>query len=215
MTARRVQLLLVSVGAAVMLSMISSCGIGVDDGPRALQVSTTTSTTIPAPSTGRVVSILYYVKEGTLVPASTDLPDRDLSTVLGALLMPPPSTLALNGTLSSIPAGTELLGLVRDGNRLTINLSSAFDNVVGLSRQQAIGQMVLTATQIRDFDAIDFQVRGKAIQVSSPSQGDTPTVSACDFAPLLATSEDASNASLSEAMTAVLSDRRERLSETC
>ena len=207
------------VAAAVVLGAVLAttfgCGIGVDERPRALQVTSTTTTTTTAPSTGRIVSILYYVNEGSFVPASTELPDNDLATVIRALLMPPPSTLGVNGTLSSIPAGTELLSLSRDTTRLTINLSAPFDNVVGLSRQQAIGQMVLTVTERAQFDAIDFQVEGKAIQVSSPSQGDTPIVTACDFAPLLATTEDASSASLSEDMAAVLAERRNRLDEAC
>lgn len=201
---------------ALALSVpVAACGIGVDGAPRDLQVPSTTTTTLPPPSTGRVVSILYYVNEGTLVPSSTELPDRDLNTVLSALLMPVPTGLASTGTLSSIPAGTELKGLVRDGQRLTINLSAAFDNVVGLSRQQAIGQMVLTATERDRYEAIQFQVEGEAIQVSSPLRGDTPTVTACDFAPLLATADDAQNADLSSDMTNVLDDRRDRLAETC
>jgi hypothetical protein len=195
--------------------MVAGCGIGVDGGPRDLEIASTTTTTLAAPSTGRVVSILYYVNEGTLVPSSTDLPDRDLSTVLEALLMPVPPSVASTGTLSSIPAGTELKNVVRDGDRLTINLSAAFDNVVGLSRQQAIGQMVMTATERNQYDAIEFQVEGEPIQVSSPLRGDTPTVTACDFAPLLATADDAANADLSTEMTEVLDTRRDRLAETC
>ena len=198
-----------------LVATLSACGIGVDREPRALQASTTTTTVPAQPSIGRVESILYYVNEGSFVPASTDLPDDDLTTVLQALLMPPPTTLGLSGTLSSIPAGTELLGLVRDDSRLTINLSAAFDNVVGVSRQQAIGQMVLTVTERERFDAIEFQVEGKPILVSSPTQGDTPTVSACDFAPELATEDDAADASLSNDMTEVLDARRARLVDTC
>ena len=212
---RRPFLVAIATLAALGVLSCTGCGLGVDSEPRALQVPSTTTTTTPAPSTGRVTSILYYVNEGTLVPSSTDLPDRDLSTVLEALLMPVPPEVASTGTLSSIPAGTELKNVVRDGDRLTINLSAAFDNVVGLSRQQAIGQMVLTATERNQYDAIEFQVEGEAIQVSSPLRGDTPTVTACDFAPLLATADDAENADLSSEMTDVLDTRRERLAETC
>ena len=207
--------LFAAVAVTAALGILSGCGIGVDGEPRALQVSSTTSTTPAPPSVGRVESVLYFVNEGAFVPAAADLPDNNLTTVMSALLMPPPIALGGNGTLSSIPAGTELLGLVRDGSRLTINLSVAFDNVVGLSRQQAIGQMVLTAIERDRFDAIEFQVEGKAVLVSSPSQGDTPTVFACDFAPQLATGEDAAGASLSQDMTTVLAARRERFSETC
>ena len=104
---------------------------------------------------------------------------------------------------------------MRDGRRLTINLSAAFDNVVGLSRQQAIGQIVLTATERNEYDSIEFQVEGEAILVSSPLRGDTPTVTACDFAPLLATADDAEHADLSSEMTDVLDTRRDELADSC
>jgi hypothetical protein len=201
--------------AALGVLSCTGCGLGVDSEPRALQVPSTTTTTTPAPSTGQVTSILYYVNEGKLVPVATELPDRELTTVLEALLQPASTSLSPSGTLSSIPAGTELLGLERSDRRLSINLSPAFDNVVGLSRQQAIGQMVLTVTERNDLDAIEFRVDGEPIQVASPVQGDTRAVSDCDFVPLLATSGDADDAGLSSEMTEVLSARSDELAETC
>ena len=86
---------MVAVVAAVAWSCtVAACGVGVDGAPRDLEIASTTTTTLPAPSTGRVTSILYYVNEGTLVPTSTELPDRDLTTVLEALLMPVPASVA-------------------------------------------------------------------------------------------------------------------------
>ncbi len=201
--------------ALAVLATIAACGIGVDGEPRPLEVHTTTTTTAPKPSSGRIATVLYYVNEGKLLPVATELPDRDLSTVLDALLNPDPATLTPNGTLSSIPAGTELLGIERSADRLTIDLSPAFNNVVGLSRQQAVGQMVLTVTERQEFRAIEFRIDGEPIQVPSPVLGDSRTVTDCDFAPLLVTVEDAGEAGLSERMTEVLVARTEHLVETC
>jgi len=200
---------------ALVALAAGACGVGVDSAPRQLAVTSTTTTTTRAPAPGGVESILYYVHEGTLIPAATELPDRDLSTVLSALLLPPPAPVAASGAVTSIPAGTTLLGVVRSEGRLTINLSAAFDNVVGISRQQAIGQMVLTATQRNEYDTVEFQVEGKAIPVSSPLRGDTPVVTACDFAPLLADGDDLEEARLTDGMTEVLDERRTSLAGTC
>ncbi len=199
----------------VVLAVGTGCGVGYDREPRALEVEPTTTTTTAAPSTGQVESVLYFVNEGTLLPVATELPDRELETVLEALLLPP-ATLVPSGTLTSIPSGTQLLDLSRtDQRRLTINLSTSFNNVVGVSRQQAIGQMVLTATERNEFDAIEFRVEGEPIVVASPVVGDTRTVTACDFQPLLATPGDADEAGLPEDMSEVLAARTDQLDDNC
>ncbi len=107
-----------------------------------------------------------------------------------AQLEQPTGRSAAQGLGSSIPAGTELRGYQRDRNRLAINLSEAFDNVVGLSRQQAIGQLVLTVTELTDIEVVQFRVEGVDVAVSSPLRGDTASVTACDYLPLMATVDD-------------------------
>jgi hypothetical protein len=171
--------------------LLLGCGVDLDDEPRALNVPQTTTTTPPNPSTGRFATVLYYVADGQLLPVVKDLPDRSLTTVLTALLEPPAASNTAQGLGSSIPAGTELLGFERDGHLLSVNLSESFDNVVGLSRQQAIGQIVLTMTELSDITELQFRVEARDITVSSPVDGDSATVNACDFEPLVATVEDA------------------------
>ena len=107
------------------------------------------------------------------------------------MLEPPGGSTAAQGLSSSIPAGTELLGFQRDQNLLAVNLSGSFDNVVGLSRQQAIGQIVLTMTELSDIEDLQFRVDGEEVTVSSPVDGDSATVDACDFRPLVSSVEEA------------------------
>ena len=171
------------------------CGVGFDDEPRALQEEASTTTVASSPSVGRLTTVLYYVREGALVPVEQELPDRSPATLLTALVPAAPPTRHRAGHLAS-PPGTELLGTRRDGDRLTVDLSSEFDNVVGLSRQQAIGQMVLTVTEQDAVERLEFQVDGKTITVSSPLRGDTTVVDACDFAALLASPDDVADAGL-------------------
>ena len=179
-----------SLCAAVALVLVG-CGVDLDDEPRALNLPTTTTTTPPNQSTGRFPTVLYYLADGKLLPVVKDLPDRSLTTVLNALLEPPAESNAAQGLSSSIPAGTELLGFQRDHNLLAVNLSGSFDNVVGLSRQQAIGQIVLTMTELSDITDLQFRVEGEEITVSSPVEGDSASVNGCDFKPLVSTVEEA------------------------
>jgi hypothetical protein len=176
---------------AAAASLVLGCGVHLDDEPRALNAPQTTTTAPPNPSTGRFATVLYYVADGELMPVVKDLPDRALTTVLTALLEPPASSSTAQGLGTSIPAGTELLGFERAGRLLSVNLSESFDNVVGLSRQQAIGQIVLTMTELSDVTELQFRVEGGDITVSSPVDGDSATVNACDFEPIVATVEEA------------------------
>lgn len=199
----------------LVVALTGSCGVDVDEAPRALQVDQTTSTAVPAPSTGQAKAVLYYVRDGTLLPDIEELPDRGLESTLEALLQASSPDLPGNGLSTSIPAGTELLGVERDSRQLTIDLSAAFDNVVGLSRQQAIGQLVLTATQVANVDSVSFQVEGEPMTVSSPTRGDRPDVDACDFRSLLATVDSAGSAGLDFDSLQVLEARRAQLDREC
>ena len=176
---------------ATVAVLLVGCGVALDHAPRALNLPTTTTTTQPNPTDGRFPTVLYYLADGKLLPVVEDLPDRSLTTVLTALLEPPGGSTAAQGLSSSIPAGTELLGFQRDQNLLAVNLSGSFDNVVGLSRQQAIGQIVLTMTELSDVTDLQFRVEGEEVTVSSPVEGDSQSVNACDFKPLVSTVEEA------------------------
>jgi hypothetical protein len=162
-----------------------------------------------------VTSVLYYVNDGSLIPQISELSDRSLQTVLEADLLPPQAGSEVAGTLSSIPAGTRLIGTREAAGNLTLNLSSEFGNVVGLSRQQAIGQLVLTATERSEVSSLNVEINGEPIQISTPARGDSGTVTACDFAPLLATEDDAKSAGLSPENNRVLEARRASLLSRC
>ncbi len=201
--------------AAVAVLVVAGCGVGFDDEPRAVQQESTTTTSPSTPSAGRVSAVLYYVREGALMPVEQELPDRSAFTVLSTLVQPPDAAATALGLTTSIPAGTELLGTRRAEGRVTVDLSSAFDNVVGLSRQQAIGQMVMSATQASGVDTMVFEVDGQTITVSSPLRGDRTEVDECDFASLLAAPQDAIAAGVPEDAVNQLIERRVELEAGC
>lgn len=201
-----------AVAVAVAASVLGACGIGVDDEPRAIQEEATT-TTVAAPSVGSLGTVVYFVREGSLIPVEQELPDRSPSSLLSALAQPPRDTSTGLGT--SVPAGTEVLGAARDGDRLVVDLSAEFGNVVGLSRQQAIGQMVLSVTEQGGIDTVEFTVDGETLVVSSPQRGDTTEVGECDFAALLASADDLRDVDLPAQSIEDLERRRTALAETC
>jgi hypothetical protein len=155
------------------------------------------------------------VRDGKLVPVSRSLPDRTPNTVITALLGTPEPLEQVAGLGSSIPAGTELLGLQIDGDTVEVNLSKDFENVVGTGRQQAIAQMVMTLTEFTEVSAVRFMVDGKPVQVTSPTRGDTTSVGDCDYESLLTTEDEARQADLDVATTQRLAQRRTKLANTC
>lgn len=205
------------VAAALAAAVFVGCGVDVDQSPRPVRAETSTTTTAPQPSAGRAKVVQYFVREGALLPVFQELSDRGLQSTLESLVVQPaPSTSPpVTGLGTSIPAGTELLSLRRVGDTLSIDLSGAFDNVVGRSRQQAIAQLVMTATQDTDIATVSFSVDGDPITVSSPTRGDRREVGACDFSSLLATVDDASAAGLAFEPLEVLAERRVELGDGC
>ncbi|HTO01813.1 MAG TPA: GerMN domain-containing protein [Microthrixaceae bacterium] len=195
--------------------VLSGCGINMDDGPRAVGGELSTTTTVADQPDGEIEGVLYYVIEGSIVPATALLSDHSTETLIQALLKAPPKPLSDSGAYSSIPSGTELIKSHRSDTLLLVDLTSAFDNVVGVSRQQAIAQIVLTVTQQPSIRSVEFQVDGEKIQVSSPIRGDRYVVTNCDFRDLLATTDQAVSAGLSDESVALLEARRARLKLVC
>jgi hypothetical protein len=201
--------------AALVGPLAAACSIDTDSTPRGLVVSTTTTEAESSPTSGGATGVLYYVRDGKLVPVSRSLPDLTPTTVTSALLGTPEPLERVAGLSSSIPTGTELLGLQVDGDTVEVNLSKDFENVVGTGRQQAIAQMVMTLTEFSDVSAVRFLVDGKPVQVTSPTRGDTTSVGDCDYESLLTTEDEARDGDLDVATTQRLDQRRTALANTC
>ena len=202
--------------AAVMATSVIACGIASDDSPRPLAIATTSTTVAPITATsGGTSAVLYYLRDGKLVPITKSLPDRTLGTVMNALLNDAESDDLPPGTGTAIPMGSTLKDLSEGTDATELNLSSEFENVVGPKRQEAIAQLVMTATEFPDIDSLRFEVNDKVLQVTSPTRGDTTTVNACDFALLLPTAEQAEGSQLPASAIERLNLRRQDLEKNC
>ncbi len=208
-------LLAAALAVLVAAGSLASCGLASDDTPRALTVSTTTTQPSASPTSGGTAAVLYYVAGKSLVPLNRNLADRRPGTVLNALLEPPGDVETGRGVTTAIPNGTELRGVTADGDTIEVDLGSDFENVAGPGRQQAIGQIVMTATEFPEVRRVRFRVDGKPVQVTSLTRGDTSVVTECDFAELLPTAEQARDLDLDPAVNQRLALRRADVERRC
>lgn len=201
-------------GPVLLVTVLAACGIQTDERPRALPVAPTSTTTTSTPEpTGPLEAVLWYVEDQNLVPASRPVSDRRLATALEALVDP---TANLEGNLSnSVPIGTELLGVEQSASGIRIDLSGAFDELAGTSRQLALGQLVLTATQDRDVEEVRFLVDGEPVRASTPERGDVDAATVCDFVSLLPTGDELAGESLAPATLDQLVRRRSEVEAEC
>ena len=180
---------------------VVGCGIPLDDEPRALSGSVNADPGAQTPATGDAsddTAFLFYVHNDGLVAVSTGVPDGNPDTVLTALLSTKPSGPDADQLISQIPSGTRLLNLEQTGNRVMVDLSSEFAAVNGPALQLAVGQIVLTLTDIQSIRTVAFRIEGKDATVSSP-RGDANEVGTCDVVSLLDTAEAAAPATGSTA----------------
>ena len=75
-----------------------------------------------------------------------------------------PGPVAETGGTTTIPEGTEVLGVRRDGDVLYVDLSSEFESGGGsMSMQMRIAQVVYTATQFEGIDAARIMMEGEMV----------------------------------------------------
>lgn len=215
--ARRRLLACATFTVLVLVATGAACGITQDSSPRALAVTTSTTEPPSTPTSGGAQAVLWFVKEGNLVPVTRSLPDRRPTTVVGALLDGPGPGERVAGVTSSIPTGTELRDLELDSTTGTLetHLSRAFENVAGPAKQLAIAQLVLTATELEEVNEARFVVGSQDIQVPSPTRGDSPVVEDCDYRSLLPTDTAARELGLSGTTLETLRNRRVALAQAC
>jgi hypothetical protein len=198
------------VALAILLLSLTGCGVGTDSQPRALTVSTTTSTTAP-PDGGSARAGLWFTQEDRLVPVQRRLSDLSPDTIVKSLLAGPEPADG-PGISSSVPSGTELRGTELTGGRLQVDLSEEFTTVIGPARQLALGQLTLSVTELEGVRSVSYLVEGEPLKIVTPSAGDVTAVTGCDFVSLLA---DPGTVDGNAEQVALLLQRKEELEDTC
>lgn len=203
--------------AVATVLLVGSCGVSTDPEPRAINGPDLDEGTGSGNSGGGDASAaLFFQNVDALVPIIGEMSDLRTETVLTALLNGVPEEDVDRGFVSQIPSGTRLLRSRADGTLIRVDLSEEFDNVTGAAKAEAVGQIVLTASNLAGVESVSFAVEGDAQSVFSPAQAsDVSTVSACDFISFLPNDEQALELDLTIAERTALTTRRAEIGASC
>jgi germination protein M len=121
----------------------------------------------PAPETFTYET--WFQKGDFLYSVSREAPKTPrVGTVAMESLLSGPSEEDGKGITTSIPNGTELLGLTIEDGDATVDLSSRFDDGGGsASMTSRLAQVVFTLTQFPTVDGVTFQIDGEVVDVFS------------------------------------------------
>jgi hypothetical protein len=111
----------------------------------------------------------WFQKGDFLYSVSREAPKTPrVGTVAMESLLSGPSDDDGKGITTSIPDGTELLGLTIEGGDATVDLSGRFDDGGGsASMTSRLAQVVFTLTQFPTVDGVTFEMDGEVVDVFS------------------------------------------------
>lgn len=180
--------------AAALALVPLSCGVPLQDGATelpadrvpyglAVPASTTTTTT----TTGETAAIVYLVAEDGLVPVRrTFASTPGVATLIDALTASLSADEAARGLRRAL-ADRELLDTVEaTGDLATVELTDEFSLLPSREQLLALGQVVLTLTQLERIDRVRFTLDQEPLSVptATGSVSSSPVRSA-EYEPLL------------------------------
>lgn len=169
---------------ALTITVLStaSCGVPLDDAPRAIDRSTTTQPEVDegSSSSGKTVAAYFFRgKRLERLPVSVDTDSPTIADALSALLSKPTPPLE-----SKIPSGTKVLGVRLSGDKAVIDLSETITDFEGNSQKGAYAQFVYTALASPRVDRVTFLVEGESVKAPT-DRGGRANVRASDYDPPL------------------------------
>jgi spore germination protein GerM len=168
--------------------LLTACGIPLDSGPRPVPVD------LPVPG-GFEEAIgvelepvtVFLVRDDQLVGVTRNVraPAR-LVDVIEALVAGATDAEERSGLRTSIPAGTALIDVRREGPIAVIDLSADFAAVGGAQEILAVAQFVITTTQIEGIESVSFELQGVRTDVPITDGAlSVEPVTAADYADLV------------------------------
>jgi len=156
--------------AAVFAFVATACSIGgPGDGGSATTGSPTPSVSAtPTPTPTMTFEVWFGYGEWLFVTKRTEPFGPRVGTAVTALLAGPSAAERTVGVGTSIPEGTELLGLSIDGGIATVDLSRTFESGGGsLSMFSRLAQLTYTLTQFPTVEGVNLRLEGKPVTVFS------------------------------------------------
>ena len=183
---KRVHWLIVTAAVIMAVGLVAGCG-GSSPGatpsgtettsapatsePPQTTSPTTTATQSPSPSPTRTLTVALYFLRGEYVGVAHRTIPYTLATGSAAmkLLVAGPNAAEKSAGLgTTIPAGTEFLGLVVKNGIATVDLSSTFASGGGsLSMFTRLAEVVYTLTQFPSVKGVNFKLDGEKVTVFS------------------------------------------------
>ncbi|MCW6006740.1 GerMN domain-containing protein [Micromonospora sp. CPCC 205371] len=177
--------------AAAAFILAAGCGVTVQDEPQQVQpprgphrILASGLPEVPAP--GASEEVLYFIKDGALVPATRRVRVTPTVETLVRDLVAGPTDAERDNGLGSALTGTTLSLAARDGNQITIEMD---EPVAGTGRSDevlAYGQIVTTLTARPEITSVVFTRDGQRIGIprADGSLSETP-LTAADYASLV------------------------------
>lgn len=172
---------------ALTLAAAVSCGVPIDDSPRAISRSTAppatnVTTTLDGAPIDQVS--VYFLRGEALERYSQDVADEPtIGQAIGFVLDPVPDD-APAGLSTKVPPGTSLIDVEVVGRVATIDLTNEINDVFGPDQKEAFAQIVFTALAWEGVEQVRFQVDGEAVDAPT-DDGNLAVVSADDYDPPL------------------------------
>jgi spore germination protein GerM len=165
---------------------LASCGFPTEDSPSAIAGDTRPDATGPGGSevvTATDEVTAWFIQDDLLVPrpreVSAPVNAAEVVTVLGEGVSPSETE---SGLRSSIPDAAMLLGAEVGGGTATVELAPEFLEIAPGDQVLALGQVVLTLTDLRGIGRVRFLIDGLAVSTPLPDGTSTEdSVSREDF----------------------------------
>ncbi|MRR11253.1 hypothetical protein EG835_01915 [bacterium] len=169
----RRHLIRLALALLVPAALISGCS-GTTTPPRRPPTTPPAEETTAAPGTDAenggdlTQAVVYLMRDDEKVhPVRREVDGPAVATAaLEALLAGPTAQEIGDGSSSSVPEGTRLLGVTIDAGVATVDLSSEFASGGGsLSMMSRVAQVVFTATQFSTVESVLFEMEGEPLDV--------------------------------------------------
>lgn len=156
-------------GAACEARAPGDGGTATGGSPSPTSVPTSASPTSASPAPSVSYEVWFGYGEWLFVAERTGPPTQRIGTAaLAGLVAGPSAVERAAGVGTSIPAGTELLGLSIERGTATVNLSGAFASGGGsLSMFSRLAQVTFTLTQFPTVQGVNLELDGRPIRVFS------------------------------------------------
>lgn len=150
--------------ALVMSTVLASCGVSAQDEPVPVRAVATSATTVTPPPKGDEDVVVYFVRDGMLIPVRRSAPDSSTRTALELLMTGPTGAEAADGLQTAI-APQELLEESVTAHDLTIRATRDFTGIAGDNQLLGVAQLVWTVTEGSPDNGVRVSVEGRYIEL--------------------------------------------------